>query len=43
MMLKDVLAAKGPRVVTVSARSSIADAIRALHAEKVGASAYIAS
>jgi hypothetical protein len=37
MQLKDVLAAKGPRVVTVPARSSVADAIRAMHAEKVGA------
>ncbi len=37
MQLKDVLAAKGHRVVTVSAKSSIADAIRTMHAEKVGA------
>jgi len=37
MNLKDVLALKGYRVVTVSARSSVADAIRAMHAEKVGA------
>jgi CBS domain-containing protein len=37
MNLKDVLAAKGHRVVTVSAKSSIADAIRTMHAEKVGA------
>ena len=38
MNLKDVLAAKGrPRIVTVSAKSSIADAIRTMHAEKVGA------
>lgn len=37
MKLKDVLAAKGHRVVTVSAKSSIADAIRTMHAEKVGA------
>ena len=37
MNLKDVLALKGHRVVTVSARSSVADAIRAMHAEKVGA------
>jgi CBS domain-containing protein len=37
MMLKDVLAAKGPRVVTVSAKSSIADAVRTMHAQKVGA------
>ena len=36
MKLKDVLAAKGRRVVTVSARSSVADAIRSMHAEKVG-------
>ena len=38
MNLKDVLAAKGrPRIVTVSAKSSTADAIRTMHAEKVGA------
>jgi CBS domain-containing protein len=37
MNLKDVLAAKGHRVVTVSAKSSVADAIRAMHAEEVGA------
>ena len=37
MNLKDVLAAKGHRVVTVPAKSSVADAIRAMHAEKVGA------
>ncbi|HEX6266010.1 MAG TPA: CBS domain-containing protein [Burkholderiales bacterium] len=37
MRLKDVLAAKGHRVVTVPASSSIADAIRTMHAEKVGA------
>jgi len=37
MNLKDVLAAKGHRVVTVSAKSSVADAIRRMHAEKVGA------
>ena len=37
MKLKDVLAAKGHRVVTVSAKSSIADAIRTMRAEKVGA------
>ena len=37
MKLKDVLAAKGHRVVTVSAKSSIADAIRTMHAQKVGA------
>ena len=37
MKLRDVLAAKGSRVVTVSAKSSIADAIRTMCAEKVGA------
>lgn len=37
MNLKDVLAGKGHRVVSVSAKSSVADAIRAMHAEKVGA------
>src|SRR5438067_1870447 len=37
MILKDVLAAKGRRMVTVSAKSSIGDAIRTMHAEKVGA------
>jgi len=37
MKLKEVLAAKSHRVVTVSAKSSIADAIRTMHAEKVGA------
>jgi len=37
MNLKDVLGAKGPRVITVSAKSSIADAIRTMHAEKIGA------
>jgi len=36
MDLKDVLAAKGRRVVTVSAKSSVADAVRTMHAEKVG-------
>ena len=36
MMLKDVLAAKGHRIVTVSAKSSIADAIRAMNTHKVG-------
>ena len=36
MDLKDVLAAKGRRVVTVSARSSVADAVRAMHSENVG-------
>lgn len=37
MNLKDVLAAKGHRVVSVSAKSSVTDAIRRMHAEKVGA------
>jgi len=37
MNLKDVLAAKGHRVVMISAKSSVADAIRTMHAEKVGA------
>ena len=37
MILKDVLTAKGHRVVTVPAKSSVADAIRAMYAEKVGA------
>src|SRR2546429_6898670 len=37
MKLSDVLAAKGSRVVAVSAKSSVADAIRTMHAEKVGA------
>ena len=37
MKLKDVLETKGHRVVTVSAKSSVADAIRTMHAEKVGA------
>ena len=37
MMLKDVLAAKGRRIVTVSAKSSVADAIRTMQAEQVGA------
>jgi CBS domain-containing protein len=37
MNLKEVLAAKGPRSITASAKSSIADAIRTMHAEKVGA------
>jgi CBS domain-containing protein len=37
MKLRDVLAAKGSRVVAVSAKSSVADAIRTMHAEKVGA------
>jgi CBS domain-containing protein len=37
MKLKDVLETKGHRVVTVSAKSSVADAIRVMHTEKVGA------
>jgi len=37
MNLKEVLAAKGPRVVTVKAKSSVADAVRAMQREKVGA------
>lgn len=37
MKLKDVLAVKGSRLVTVPAKSSVADAIRTMHAEKVGA------
>jgi CBS domain-containing protein len=37
MKLKEVLEAKGHRVVTVRAKSSIADAIRVMHAENVGA------
>ena len=37
MTLKDVLAVKGRRLVTVSAKSSVADAIRTMQAEKVGA------
>jgi CBS domain-containing protein len=37
MELRDVLRTKGHRVVTVRAKSSVADAIRAMHAEKVGA------
>jgi len=37
MDLKDVLAAKGHRLVSVSAKSSVADAIRTMHAQKVGA------
>jgi CBS domain-containing protein len=36
MRLKDVLVAKGHRVVTVSAKSSIADAIRTMYTENVG-------
>jgi hypothetical protein len=34
MKRKDVLETKGHRVVTVSAKSSVADAIRAMHAER---------
>jgi CBS domain-containing protein len=37
MNLKEVLAAKGPRVVTVSAKSSVTEAIRTMHDAKVGA------
>ena len=37
MKLSEVLAGKRCRVVTVSARSSITDAIRTMQAEKVGA------
>jgi CBS domain-containing protein len=37
MKLSEVLAGKGRRVVTVSAKSSITDAIRTMQAEKVGA------
>jgi CBS domain-containing protein len=37
MNLSEVLAGKGRRVVTVPAKSSITDAIRTMHAEKVGA------
>lgn len=37
MKLQDILDAKGRRAVTVSATSSIAEAIRVMHAEKVGA------
>jgi CBS domain-containing protein len=36
MWLKDVLAAKGRRVVKVSAKSTVADAIRIMHDENVG-------
>jgi CBS domain-containing protein len=36
MTLREVLAGKGRRLVTVSAKASIADAIRTMHAEKVG-------
>jgi len=37
MKLNEVLAGKGRRVVTVTAKSSISDAIRTMQAEKVGA------
>ncbi|HJY75670.1 MAG TPA: CBS domain-containing protein [Burkholderiales bacterium] len=37
MTLNDVLAAKGRRVITVPARSSVADAIRVMHDNNVGA------
>jgi CBS domain-containing protein len=37
MKLSEVLVGKGRRVVTVSAKSSISDAIRTMQAEKVGA------
>ena len=37
MKLEEVLAAKGRSVVTVPAKSSVAEAIRTMHAEKVGA------
>lgn len=37
MKLQDILDAKGRRAVTVPATSSIAEAIRTMHAEKVGA------
>ncbi len=37
MKLKEILETKGNRVVTVPAKSSVTDAIRAMHAEKVGA------
>jgi CBS domain-containing protein len=36
MTLKEVLAAKSHRVITVSARSSVADAIRTMQAGNVG-------
>ena len=36
MTLSEVLAAKGRRVITVSARSSVADAIRTKHDNNVG-------
>jgi CBS domain-containing protein len=37
MRLKDVLEVKGRRLVTVPAKSSVANAIRTMHAENVGA------
>lgn len=37
MTLEEVLEAKGYRVVTVSAKSSVADAIRTMHVQNVGA------
>ena len=37
MKLEEVLAAKSRSVVTVPAKSSVAEAIRTMHAEKVGA------
>ena len=37
MKVKELLAIKGRRVVTVSAKSTLAGAIRTMHAEKVGA------
>ena len=49
MKLEDVLAAKGPPRSDGAGQSSVADAIRTMHAEKVGAReaqalrAYIAS
>jgi CBS domain-containing protein len=36
MTLSEVLAGKGRRLVTVSAKASVADAIRTMHAENVG-------
>jgi CBS domain-containing protein len=36
MLLKDILAAKGRRIVTVPAKSSVADAIRTMNTQKVG-------
>jgi CBS domain-containing protein len=37
LKLQEVLEARGHRLVTVPAKSSIAEAIRVMHAEKVGA------